>query len=76
MNQITTLFLNLDKKIQCARKTEKGKSQKLTDFVFPNRNFTAYEQFNFAHSNCGQAKFTSIFRFQNFRWLWAKLWAK
>lgn len=31
------------KKIQCARKTEKGKSQKLTDFVFPNRNFTAYE---------------------------------
>ena len=31
------------KKIQCARKTEKGKSQKLTDFVFPNKNFTAYE---------------------------------
>ena len=25
------------------QKTEKGKSQKLTDFVFPNRNFTAYE---------------------------------
>lgn len=31
------------KKIQCIRKTEKGISQKLTDFVFPNRNFTAYE---------------------------------
>ncbi len=31
------------KNIQTARKTEKGKSQKITDFVFPNRNFTAYE---------------------------------
>lgn len=29
--------------IQSARKTEIGKSQKLTDFVFPNKNFTAYE---------------------------------
>lgn len=30
------------KKIQCARKAKKGKSQKLTNFVFPNKNFTAY----------------------------------
>lgn len=29
--------------IQSVRKTEIGKSQKLTDFVFPNSNFTAYE---------------------------------
>lgn len=35
------------KKIQCIRKTEKGISQKLTDFVFPNRNFTAYKPRSF-----------------------------